>query len=416
MNSPRMLSSILVAVLLSACTSRGLGIAPTAGTANELQDNSFANRTSQVQRAAGYKIIHNFGKTVNGRHVDGAYPQGAVLFVNGALYGTTGGPSGVYNGTIFTMMPDGSGYRTLRDFTAALRNPHGLIAFDGAFYGTGSGSKYLEDVLFSVAMSGKLSVLHVFGKGGDGAYATGLTAANGQLYGMTYGGGASGRGVIYNSSVTGSNYRVLHSFGKGADGSVPVAAPLLVSNTLYGMTSGGGAYHKGTIFRIATSGSGERVLHSFGSGKDGSTPQGALILVKGTLYGTTFAGGTRNKGTVFAINPDGANERVLHSFGVGKDGQAPWPRLAAVNGVLYGTTTAGGTYNRGVVFSIGTSGTNEQVLHDFGDTNNDGFGVSSPLTYDGGTLYGLTLEGGSYLQSGGSYPDYGGGTAFAITP
>ena len=45
----------------------------------------------------------------------------------------------------------------------------------------------------------------------------------------------------------------------------------------------------------------EKVLHSFGYGSDGATPLAGLIDVNGTLYGTTSAGGTYGDGTVFAL-------------------------------------------------------------------------------------------------------------------
>jgi uncharacterized repeat protein (TIGR03803 family) len=47
----------------------------------------------------------------------------------------------------------------------------------------------------------------------------------------------------------------------------------------------------------------EKVLHSFGYGSDGATPLAGLIDVKGTLYGTTSAGGKDGDGTVFALTP-----------------------------------------------------------------------------------------------------------------
>lgn len=49
----------------------------------------------------------------------------------------------------------------------------------------------------------------------------------------------------------------------------------------------------------------ERVLHAFsGQNGDGAIPEAGLVLSStGILYGTTTAGGTAGRGTVFAVEP-----------------------------------------------------------------------------------------------------------------
>jgi uncharacterized repeat protein (TIGR03803 family) len=76
-----------------------------------------------------------------------------------------------------------------------------------------------------------------------------------------------------------------------------------VKGVLYGTTAEGGTSgYGGTIFEISTSGT-ESVLHSFGTGTDGSDPKSRLIDVNNTLYGTTYnGGGANNAGTVFKIS------------------------------------------------------------------------------------------------------------------
>src|SRR5581483_4401464 len=99
----------------------------------------------------------------------------------------------------------------------------------------------------------------------------------------------------------------------------------------------------------------EKVLHSFDSNysfpqKGGSIPEAGLTNVKGTLYGTTAAGGTHlcdtedYCGTVFSITTSG-KFKVLHSFGKGSDeGAIPQAPLLNVGGTLYGTTMWGGNH------------------------------------------------------------------------
>src|SRR5271157_2111825 len=85
--------------------------------------------------------------------------------------------------------------------------------------------------------------------------------------------------------------------------------------------------HPRTVFKIDTDGN-ETVLHSFSGGvrgyetDDGRNPVAGLVLdSQGNLYGTTFEGGTSNRGTVFKIDTNG-NETVLLRFPNKKGGPA----------------------------------------------------------------------------------------------
>jgi uncharacterized repeat protein (TIGR03803 family) len=255
------------------------------------------------------------------------------------------------------------------------------------------------------------TVLHSFGNGNDGQnpYTT-LISIHGMLYGTTLNGGDYGGGTVFSITPSGGE-TVLYSFGNGTDASHPFAGLTNLKGALYGTSWVGGdiftcgsAYGCGTVFSI-TSGGSETVLHSFGSGSDGWAPYyGSLIRVKGALYGTTEEGGSYGYGTVFSIKPDGT-ETVLYSFGSGSDGQAPLGGLINLHGTLYGLTAYGGTYGHGTVFSITRNGT-EKVLHSFaGNSGGDGAEPVASLTNVKGTLYGTTYEGGAYKY----------GTVFSIT-
>lgn len=86
-----------------------------------------------------------------------------------------------------------------------------------------------------------------------------------------------------------------------------------------------------------------------------------------------------------------------------------------MNGTLYGTTSRGGTYGLGTVFSMSTSGS-EQVLHSF--NGSDGAHPDADSLIDvNGTLYGTTHVGGfkrGCTRDGNG--TVGCGTVFALTP
>ena len=158
---------------------------------------------------------------------------------------------------------------------------------------------------FSITPSGAETLLYSFkGGSGDGEdpYA-GLLNVKGTLYGTAKSGGARDDGTVFKITTSGTE-TVLYSFRGSSDGQYPYASLLNLKGTLYGTTGqGGGSYRGGTAFAVTTSGK-ETVLHIFGPGSgDGENPNGGLINVKGTLYGTTEDGGVSNQGTVFALSP-----------------------------------------------------------------------------------------------------------------
>jgi len=221
---------------------------------------------------------------------------------------------------------------------------------------------------------------------------------------------------------------VLHSFGKGTDGRFPEAGLIIDSKgNLYGTTGGGGAYSYGTVFELTPKAGGrwtEKVLHSFNyNGKDGVDPYAGLIFdTAGSLYGTTSGGGAYSYGTVFELTPKasgGWTEKVLHSFNEnGNDGYNPQQASLILDaaGNLYGTTPFGGPLGGcsglgcGTVFELTPKAGGlwtEKVLHSFNDNGTDGYDPWAGLILDtAGHLYGTTYFGGAS----------GGGTVFEIKP
>ncbi|MBU6400337.1 MAG: hypothetical protein KGS61_08465, partial [Verrucomicrobia bacterium] len=100
---------------------------------------------------SGYRVLHSFGGPSDWE----MYPYGKLTFgTDGALYGTcyTGSPSGLGNGAVFRVNPDGTGFAVLHSFAVGDRLANGLfgnadgaepyagltLGQDGASYGTAS--------------------------------------------------------------------------------------------------------------------------------------------------------------------------------------------------------------------------------------------------------------------------------------
>jgi uncharacterized repeat protein (TIGR03803 family) len=81
---------------------------------------------------------------------------------------------------------------------------------------------------------------------------------------------------------------VLHYFyGYPIDGETPTGGLALDgAGNLYGNTITGGSGSEGTVFTLATDGSGFTLLHSFiGGPSDGDNPRGGLLMAPGTSTG-----------------------------------------------------------------------------------------------------------------------------------
>jgi uncharacterized repeat protein (TIGR03803 family) len=429
---------VCAAAMLAGCGG-GSGTPLSPSPARVTGERTRASVTYGITRpSVRYGVLHRF----NGYSNDGAEPYAGLINVNGTLYGTTY-VGGAYNlGTVYKITTSGketvlysfcSHY--IKHKCADGSGPEaGLTTVNGTLYGTTTygGPAYCSGgcgTVFKITTSGKETVLHSFGVGsGDGSGPlAGLINVNGTLYGTTTGGGAycsSGGyncGTVFAITTSGAE-TVLHSFkGGSGDGANPSDGLLDVNGTLYGTTQDGGAYCGsygcGTVFSVTTSGK-EKVLHNFGGSGDGEYPTAGLINVNGTLYGTTDGG----DGTVFSITRSG-KETVLYSFKGGSgDGANPYDGLLDVNGTLYGTTLNGGSrsckvsssYGCGTVFSISTSGT-ETVLYSFKGTHGDGRYPFAGLINVNGTLYGTTRNGGLNSCYGASgFP--GCGTVFSLSP
>lgn len=246
-----------------------------------------------------------------------------------------------------------------------------------------------------------LSVLYAFNGGADGAGPGGLVFDDaGNLYGTASGGGSTdcqgGCGTVFKIAADGTE-TTLYSFAGGSgDGHLPVGLAVDRDGNVYGTTLGGGSGSYGTVFKLTPDGR-ETILFNFDAFSSGVTPSSGLTVGKGgEMYGVTQYGGLSNCpngcGTVFKIT---RHDRVQTVFAFDRDnGWQPWGGLMADGaGDLYGTTLAGGTGNGGTVFKLDPTGA-ETVLYNFKGGARDGFLPEAPPQFDAaGNLYGGTYEG-----------------------
>jgi len=254
------------------------------------------------------------------------------------------------------------------------------------------------------------SILHSFGDGsvtndGISPQTTLLLGTDGNYYGVATQGGSANKGTFYKITPSGT-MTILHNFGDGTvtnDGRAPDSNMVMDSSgNFYGTTGAGGPVDGGTVFKITAAGS-ETILHIFvgGTGDGGSPLAGLVRGTDGNFYGTTFEGGSAGDGVIFKVTPT-RTFTLLHSFtGTTSDGNFPDAALIqATDGQFYGTTTEGGSANKGIVFKITSTGT-FTLLHSFGTFTNDGINPQAALFQSvDGNFYGTTANGGSGSNAG----------------
>lgn len=236
--------------------------------------------------------------------------------------------------------------------------------------------------------------LYTFQGSPDSSYPIWLTyGSGGVLYGITFFGGVNNAGTIFKINSNGTGEKVLHSFGVN-EGGGSTFFDLLGNNLtilqgndglLYGTTSAGGANGDGMVFKLFPDGSGFTVLHSFTNSD--ADPISLIQGRDGALYG---AGGGI---VIFKLDTNGSNYTVMHS---GNEGSLPFGLMQGADGALYGTTyTCNSNPFAGTVFKLETNG-NYTILHSFtGGTNDGQYPIATPFQASNGVLYGTTIQGGS---------------------
>jgi uncharacterized repeat protein (TIGR03803 family) len=308
----------------------------------------------------GFEVLHSFVSAAT----DGIWPVGSLILSDATLYGMATSAGSTNGGTVFRLGTNGAEFNVLRRFTVTDGMwPWGSLLQAGSVlyglnsYGGSTNGWFGKGTAFSIDTNNgsQFQVLHTFQGGiNDGISPHGTFHQSGStLYATTLVGGSNNLGTLFKINLDGNGFQILHHFRGGAnDGSRPYNVKLVQSgSTFYGTTEDGGSREMGAVFRMETDGTGFGLLHSFTGGDQGRKPFGSLILSGSTLYGLTSDEDTGTDGTIYSIQTNGADFRVLHRF-QGSDGRDPCGSLWLEDGIAYGMTSAGGSNNLGVIFAL----------------------------------------------------------------
>jgi uncharacterized repeat protein (TIGR03803 family) len=291
------------------------GVTTYGGTAND-------GVLYKISPGGAYTVLHEFQGGSDGQNP--FYPP--IEGSDGSIYGLTTGFVYTDTATLYKYTSAGS-----YSIVYTLGNgyyPTSLIqATNGNLYGTTSQGGTDEcGEIFEVTTSGSLVWSYSF-LCSAGSWSGGvspmqiLQASDGNFYGPTYsGGGSMDLGTIFKLDQEG-NVTVLYTFPNDLQyAASPIGLMQATDGDLYGVTQGGGRYQDGTLFKITTSGD-LTVLYNFNS-KAGSNPLGAPVQHSdGLFYGTTESSGKANAGVVYSLNM-GLAPFVKFVLPTGKIGQS----------------------------------------------------------------------------------------------
>lgn len=339
---------------------------------------------------------------------NGSYPIGSLLLAsNGKLYGMTNQGGTGTNGVLFEYDIAVNTYTKKLNFagTSNGSRPYGTLVqmannkmYGMTYYGGVSGVGVIFE--FDVATGTTTKKLDFAGTT-NGSYPQGnlFKTSTGKLYGMTSQGGASNNGVLFLFDAATSTYTKKVDFAGATNGSRPYGTVMQASSgKLYGMTYNGGSSGQGVMFEYDTVTSTYTKKLDFVSGSiSGSYPYGSLIKATNEkLYGMTNLGGINNLGVIFEYDPATLVYTKKLDFAGTSNGARPYGSLVqASNGKLYGMTQQGGVSNMGVLFEYNLTTSTYTKLLDFAGTTNGSYPSGSLMQASNGKLYGMTYQGGA---------------------
>ena len=196
-----------------------------------------------------------YTKKVDFSYANGAYPIGSLLeAANGKLYGMTSFGGANNSGVLFEYDAATNVLIKFFDFsTASGENPLGSLiqASNGKLYGmTYEGGANSVGVLFEYDLATDVYTKKIDFSSANGSnpYGSLIQASNGKLYGLTSDGGANDAGVLFEYDAATDVYTKKIDFST-VDGINPYGSMIKASNgKLYGMTYEGGASGQGVLF------------------------------------------------------------------------------------------------------------------------------------------------------------------------
>ncbi len=256
----------------------------------------------------GPRDVHNFVRP--NVFSDPATAIHMILAPGETIYGVSTADGKFKKGTLFKVKTDGSGFAVLHDFFGGDLDGEDpmslLLGADGSVFGTLARKVFHYD-----PKSRDYAILDMNTNGNPGPSLLAGFDADGAIVGFCGFYGSETSGVV-RMAPDGSNYVRLEN---GQFGNPQLQYSQIVAGkdgTFFAISTAQGA---ASVVKFKSLKDTPTLVHKFvASPTDGNRPDANLVLDnKGNLYGSTSAGGMSQNGVIYKISADGSNYQVVYN-------------------------------------------------------------------------------------------------------
>ncbi len=344
-----------------------------------------------------YNVLHHFNDS------DGSFPAGSLIVYDGKLFGVTSKGGTEDGGVLFEW--DNGNFAVRYEFSEDDgHRPFGTLEVkDDKLYGlTSEGGAHDGGVIFEWdpdPESFDYTPRYEFEESTGWKPSGSMLLAGGKFFGLTYAGGSIDSGVLFEWNPDTDVYTDRTIFSEGlVTGILPMSNVTFLDGKLFATTAYDLLTFGGSIFEWDPENRQYSVRYTFDPEDGIGLPYGAMIEKDGKFYGLTGAGGVHEAGVIFEWDPVTKELTKRHDLPEGF-GSGICESFLLLNGKFYGVSSSYGDEENGLFFEWdpdANDGAGEFIeRHLFTSASAEEYGLlPAGIAVKDGKIYGTTSAGG----------------------
>lgn len=209
---------------------------------------------------------------------------------------------------------------------------------------------------------------------------TNIIEHKGAFYGITTSGGDDFNGTLFRYNQSNNSIETLHHFFSPGFNDEPRNIVATPGGKLFGVL------RDGEVFKYDLN---TNEYDTVGFTSNTTVFSGLTLANNGKIYGTTYRGGSNDRGTIFEVDTAALTITTIHEFN-STNGAYPRSTLTqASDGNLYGTTGNGGSNDQGTIFKIDISNNTFNTVFEFNSSDNGAYPYTALTEGPDSLLYGV---------------------------